>query len=108
MLDAATPQEDDSLGGVILPQDAYYGAQTERARQSFDVSGQFIGDLARYVPAILEVKKAAALAKADIGVLRQPIADAICRAADEVIAGRFDRKQFPSTCSARAAEFHQT
>lgn len=95
MVDAATRQEEDSLGSVTIPGDAYYGAQTERARQNFDVSGQFIGDFPRYVTAIVEVKKAAALANADIGVLRQPVADAICQAADEVIAGEFDRTQFP-------------
>jgi aspartate ammonia-lyase len=95
MLDAATRQEQDSLGSVTIPQDAYYAAQTERARQNFDVSGQFLGDFPRYVTAIVEVKKAAALANADIGVLRQPVADAICQAADEIIAGTFDRTQFP-------------
>jgi aspartate ammonia-lyase len=95
MLDAATRQEQDALGSVTIPRDAYYGAQTERARQNFDVSGQCIGDFPRYVVAIAEVKKAAALANADIGVLRQPVADAICQAADEIIAGPLDRTQFP-------------
>ncbi|MDX6707806.1 MAG: aspartate ammonia-lyase [Solirubrobacteraceae bacterium] len=95
MLEAATRQEEDSLGPVTLPRDAYYGAQTERARQNFDVSGQFIGDFPRYITAIVEVKKAAALANADIGVIRRPVADAICQAADEIIGGKFDRAQFP-------------
>jgi aspartate ammonia-lyase len=95
MLGDTTRQVEDSLGSLTVPGDAYYGAQTERGRQNFDVSGRFIGDFPGYVAAITEVKKAAALANADIGVLRKPVADAICQAADEVIAGAFGREQFP-------------
>ncbi|MEA2139163.1 MAG: aspartate ammonia-lyase, partial [Solirubrobacteraceae bacterium] len=95
MATAAMREEQDSLGPVSVPLDAYYGAQTERGRRNFDVSGQFIGDFPGYVHAIVEVKKAAALANADVGILRQPVADAICQAADEILAGRFDRSQFP-------------
>jgi aspartate ammonia-lyase len=95
MGEGAMREERNSLGAVAVPQDAYYGAQTERGRQNFDVSGQTIGDVPGYVHAIVEVKKAAALANADIGVLRRPVADAICQAADEILAGRFDRTQFP-------------
>jgi len=95
MGEGAVREERDSLGAVTVPLDAYYGAQTERGRQNFDVSGQVIGDFPGYVNAIVEVKKAAALANADIGVVRRPVADAICQAADEILAGKFDRAQFP-------------
>src|ERR1044072_7310607 len=91
----ATRVVEDSLGTLTVPRDAYSGAQPERARRNNDVSGQVIGDFPGYVNAIVEVKKACALANLDIGVLRKPVADAICQAADEVLAGRFDRTQSP-------------
>jgi hypothetical protein len=95
MQDDATRIVEDALGTLTVPRDAYYGAQTERGRRNNDVSGQVIGDFPGYVNAIVEVKKACALANRDIGVLRKPVADAICQAADEVLAGRFGRSQFP-------------
>ncbi len=91
----ATRIVEDALGALTVPRDAYYGAQTERGRRNNDVSGQVIGDFPGYVNAIVEVKKACALANLDIGVLRKPVADAICQAADEVLAGRYGRSQFP-------------
>src|SRR5438094_892165 len=85
----------DSLGSVEVPRDAYYGVHAERARQNFSASGSVIGDFPRYLASIAQVKKAAALANADIGVIRRPVAEAICRAVDELVEGRFDRSQFP-------------
>lgn len=90
-----TRQLEDSLGIVEVPEDVYYGAATERARQCFAVSGRFLGDCPAYVSAIAEVKKAAAMANADVGILRPAVAAAICQAADEVVAGAFDRTHFP-------------
>ncbi|WP_158882842.1 lyase family protein [Amycolatopsis anabasis] len=87
--------EEDSLGRVLIPSDVYYGVKTERARQNFAVSGQTLGDQPTFVAAIAQVKKAAALANLDVGVLREPVADAICQAADEVISGLLGREQFP-------------
>jgi aspartate ammonia-lyase len=87
--------EEDSLGQVILPAEAYYGVQTERARQNFAVSGQTLGGQTRLLVAIAQVKKAAALANLDIGVLREPVARAICQAADEIIDGTLGPGQFP-------------
>lgn len=87
--------EEDSLGAVSLPAGAYYGVQTERARQNFAVSGQTLGGQPALVAAIATVKKAAALANLDVGVLRAPVAAAICQAADEVIAGTLGPEQFP-------------
>jgi aspartate ammonia-lyase len=92
---APTRTAEDALGPVLVPADAYYGAQTQRATENFDISGVVLGDFPGYLAAIAEVKKAAALANADIGVLRPEVAAAIARAADELIAGTFDRGQFP-------------
>jgi aspartate ammonia-lyase len=87
--------EEDSLGQVEIPDDVYYGVQTERARRNFAVSGQTLGDQPALVTAIAQVKKAAALANLDIGVLREPVALAICQAADEITGGTLGPEQFP-------------
>ncbi|MEV4313413.1 lyase family protein [Actinocrispum sp. NPDC049592] len=87
--------ESDSLGEVTLPDDVYYGVQTERARRNFAVSGQTLGGQTALLTAIAQVKKAAALANQDIGVLRPPVAAAIRQAADEIIDGTIGPGQFP-------------
>lgn len=87
--------ETDSFGQLPIPDDAYYGINTERGRQNFDVSGVTVGDFPQYVTCLAMVKKATALANADIGSLSQPISKAICTAADEVMAGKIGPEQFP-------------
>ena len=84
--------EEDSLGEMEVPADAYWGAQTQRAVENFPVSG--IGFSRRFVRALGVVKKAAARANADLGHLEAETADAVAEAADEVIAGEHD-DQFP-------------
>jgi fumarate hydratase class II len=84
--------ERDSLGEVEVPSDAYWGAQTQRAVENFPISGLTFGR--RFVRALGIVKKAAAAANRDLGLLDDEIADAIIEAADEVIAGDHD-DQFP-------------
>ena len=84
----------DSLGKVEIPADVYYGAQTERARQNFEISGETTNLYAAYICAIARIKKAAALAHKELGVLAGDVADAIAQAADEVCAGRL-AGQFP-------------
>jgi len=84
--------ERDSLGEVEVPADAYWGAQTQRAVENFPISGISFGR--RFVRALGVVKKAAAAANRDLGLLDSGTADAIVEAADEVIAGDHD-DQFP-------------
>ncbi|RLM88362.1 class II fumarate hydratase [Halobellus sp. Atlit-38R] len=84
--------ERDSLGEMQVPADAYWGAQTQRAVENFPISG--IGFGRRFVRALGVVKKAAAQANRDLGLLEAETADAIVEAADEVIAGEHD-DQFP-------------
>lgn len=88
-------REHDSLGELLLPDDVYYGVQTERARQNFDVSNTTIGNFPRYIACLALIKKAAALTNAEIGAITMPVAEAICQAADEVIAGKIDSSHFP-------------
>jgi fumarate hydratase class II len=75
-----------------VPLEAKYGAQTQRAVENFPVSGD--GLEPAQIAALARIKKAAASANAQLGVLAQPIADAIASAADEVVSGRFDA-EFP-------------
>src|SRR5262249_58422573 len=68
--------------------DVSYGAQPQRARDNFPVSGRGIPpDL---VPALGMLKAAAARANAALGLLPPDLADAVARAAEEVAAGRLD------------------
>jgi fumarate hydratase, class II len=80
--------ERDSLGEMRVPADALWGAQTQRAVENFPISG--IRFPRRFIHALGVIKKAAAQANAELGVLDPTVADAIVRAADEVIAGRLD------------------
>lgn len=57
-------KERDCIGEMEIPEDVYYGIQSERARNNFDISGTTINDLPDFVQAIAEIKKAAALANA--------------------------------------------
>ena len=84
--------EMDSLGEVQVPAGVYWGAQTERARQNFPISSHTFGR--RFVRALGVVKKAAARANHDLGLLAESVADHVVAAADEVIAGEHD-DQFP-------------
>ena len=78
--------EHDTMGEVKVPRDALYRAQTQRAVENFPLSGK--GLEARHIIALAQVKRAAALANKELGVVEADIADAIAEAADSVIAGQ--------------------
>ncbi len=82
---SATRIERDPLGELPVPATALYGIQTERARQNFPIS--HLLPLAPFVDAVVWIKKAAALTHKETGRLDPKLADAIVRAADEVLAG---------------------
>lgn len=82
---SATRIETDSLGPVEVPSGAYYGAQTERARRNFPVSGLRLP--ARFLTAMALIKREAAAVNRELGVVEPDIANAIIAAAEEVIAG---------------------
>nr|WP_300146382.1 class II fumarate hydratase [Propionicimonas sp.] len=84
--------EHDTMGEVRVPADALYAAQTQRAVENFPISGR--GLSSHHIAALAQIKRAAAIANTELGVLARPVADAIVAAADEVIAGRHD-DQFP-------------
>ncbi len=83
-----TRTETDSLGPVEVPAEAYYGAQTERARQNFPVSGLRFPP--RFIAAMALIKREAAIVNREMEIVPAEIADAIVQAADEVIAGARD------------------
>ncbi len=78
--------ETDSLGPIEVPADAYYGAQTERARRNFPVSGLTFPP--RFIAAMALIKREAAVVNREMDIVSSEIAEAIVQAADEVIAGR--------------------
>ncbi len=84
-------REKDPLGPLDVPSDAMYGVQTLRARQNFPISG--FRPLDAFVTAQVWIKKAAALTHKETGRLDAKLADAIVKAADEVLAGQH-RDQF--------------
>ena len=84
--------EKDSMGEVRVPQDAYWGAQTQRAVENFPVSGTRMPR--RFIEALGLIKWAAATSNEELGHLDAKKADAIKRAADEVVTGLLD-DQFP-------------
>ncbi len=86
-------KEHDFLGELEIADDIYYGVQTLRAVQNFDISGQRIKDFPKFIVAFAQVKKAAALANNELGLLSNEIKDAICFACDELIAGKY-KEQF--------------
>src|SRR5438876_255327 len=88
---SASRIERDPLGELPVPEDALYGIQTERARRNFPIS--HLAPLAPFVDAVIWIKKAAALTHRETKRLDAPLADAIVRAADEVLGGAH-RDQF--------------
>ena len=85
--------ERDFLGSKQLPDDAYYGVQTLRGKENFAITGLPMSNEPCFVQAFGYVKKAAALANRDLGVLAPAVADAIVAGCDRLIAGEL-RDQF--------------
>lgn len=81
-----TRVEEDLLGKKEVPVDAYYGIQSVRAKENFNITGHRLdSDL---IVALAQVKKAAAIANMEVSGLDHTIGKAIVQAADEIIAGK--------------------
>ena len=87
-------KEVDVLGEMMLPDEAYFGIQTQRAVENFAVSGRTAAEVPHYIWSVAALKQAAAKANCQIGALDKSIADAIVQAAQEVMDKKFD-DQFP-------------
>jgi len=83
--------EKDPLGELAVPSDALYGVQTLRAVQNFPISG--LKPLPAFVDAVVRIKRAAAITHRETGRLEPRLADAITKAADEILSGQH-RDQF--------------
>lgn len=84
--------EKDSLGEVKVPDNSYWGAQTQRAIENFPISGIRFPDI--FIRSLGYIKLACAKVNLEKGLLERKIADAIIQASEEVIKGKFD-DQFP-------------
>jgi fumarate hydratase class II len=84
----STRVETDSFGPIEVPADRYWGAQTERSRQNFRIGRDRMP--IEIIHALGVVKLAAAQANRELGLIDQRRANAIMRAAREVIAGKLD------------------
>jgi aspartate ammonia-lyase len=83
--------EKDPLGELAVPSEALYGVQTLRAVQNFPISG--LRPLPAFVDAVVRIKRAAAITHRETGRLEPRLADAIIKAADEILSGQH-REQF--------------
>jgi len=96
--------EKDYLGEVKVPEDAYWGVQTQRALENFPISG--LKPLEIYIRATAMVKRAAAEANMKAGLLEEKKAKAIMRAADEVISGKLNQHFVVDVYQAGAGTSH--
>ncbi len=79
--------EGDYVGNMQIESEAYYGIQSYRAKENFDITG--VGIHKEFIKQLACVKKAAAIANCNAGVLSEDKANAIIKAADKLIAGKY-------------------
>src|SRR2546425_9166625 len=84
--EVSTRRERDTLGETLVPADALWGAQTQRAIENYPISGYRA--FPAFIRAFVRIKRAAALANAESGRLEPKLKDAIVAACDEVLAGK--------------------
>ncbi len=88
----STRKEKDLLGMRDVPKEVYYGIQTLRALENFNISGVTLNFFPALIQALAMVKMASARANHDLGLLPTPIANAIVRACHEINQGRFHQQ----------------
>ncbi|WP_027327064.1 aspartate ammonia-lyase [Helicobacter pametensis] len=82
--------EHDFLGDLEISEDVYYGVQTYRALENFNISHDKLKNFPNFIVALAQVKKAAALANNELGLLSSELKDHICRACDLVMSGKYN------------------
>ena len=82
--------EKDTMGKVQVPDDSYYGSQTQRAFENFQISNIKIPRA--MISSIAMIKRSAAIVNNKLGLLDSKIKDAIVHASDEMIQGKFDNQ----------------
>jgi aspartate ammonia-lyase len=78
--------ESDSIGEKQVPKEAYYGVQTLRAAENFNITGQRVHK--EFIHALANIKKACALTNMEINLLDSTVGVAIIRACDEILEGK--------------------
>jgi len=81
-------REQDTMGVVMVPASAYYGANTQRAVENFPISGMRFPR--SFIRALGVIKKYSAQVNADLGLLDASVAEAVATAAEEVVEGKLD------------------
>ena len=81
-------EEKDSMGVMYVPSETYYGAQTARALENFEISDRRIPR--PFLKAMAQIKKAAALVHGELGILPAETVSAVAAACDEIVAGKLD------------------
>ncbi len=84
-----TRMEHDLLGYREVPAEAYYGIQTMRAVENFNISGVSLNFYPVLIESLAVVKMAAAKANLELGLLSKPVANAILRACHDLLAGKY-------------------
>ena len=79
--------EADSIGTLNVPEDAYYGVQSLRGSENFNITGLRLRP--EFINSMAEIKKACAICNYQVGELDEKIKDAICQACDEILEGKF-------------------
>ena len=82
--------EKDTMGKVQVPDNSYYGSQTQRAFENFQISNIKIPRA--MISSIAMIKRSAAIVNNKLGLLDSKIKDAIVHASDEMIQGKFDNQ----------------
>src|SRR4030042_3920739 len=80
--------ERDTMGEVKVPQQAYWGAETQRAIENFPIRGLLFP--VQFLRALGMIKMASALANKELGLLKKDLGEAISLAAKEVMDGKFN------------------
>lgn len=87
-------KESDLLGELQVPQKAYYGVQTQRAKDNYKISNRLLSSYPDFIKGFGYVKKGTAKTNYELGLLSKELYQTISQACDEVIDGNFD-DQFP-------------
>lgn len=85
-----TRLESDSIGTLPIPDEAYYGVQSLRAKHNFSISGEKLH--LSFIKNMAFIKKAAAITNRMEQTIPDEVADAICTASDEIITGKFQEE----------------
>ncbi len=86
--------ESDLIGKLEIPMDAYYGVQTQRGIDNFNITGVKLYNYPTVIKGLAYVKWAAVLANHEFGLIKEDVKNAVVEACKEVLTGKFD-SQFP-------------